>query len=99
MRDLIDQQAIEDVCGHVGDARRSACGGGRLWSTAKRFESNPDHLVGTEGDRRLDRAVETGPTVGVMTPRRPRGRDLDGREKDRNRGGGADVLAAKSSLD
>ena len=99
MRDLVDKQAVEDVCGHVSDARLSMGGGGLLGSPAERFEADYDHLVGTEIDGRLDRAVEPRPTVGVMTARGAWGCDLDCRERDRNRCRGADVLAAQASLD
>src|ERR1700733_12400043 len=99
MPNLIDEQAIEYVCGHIGDARLSACGGGPLGSRAEGLKADPDHLVGTEIDWRLNRTVATRPTVGVMTARRPGNRHLNGREQDRNRCGGADVLAAQASLD
>jgi len=85
MPDLIDKQTIEHVCGHVGDAWLSACGGGPLRSRAERLKADHDHLVGTEIDCGLDRTVETRPTVRVMTARSPRDRHFYGREQDRNR--------------
>lgn len=99
MPDLIDKQAIEHVCGHIGDTRLSACSGRPLGSRAERLKANHDHLIGAEIDCRLDRAVETRPTVRVMTAGGPGYRHLHGREQDRNRCGGADVLAAQASLD
>ena len=90
---LVDKQTVEDIYGHIGDARLPASGHGRLRSTSERLKADHDHLLGAKINGRLDWAVEPGSAIGVVASGRSRSRYLYGREKHWDRCGCADVLA------